>query len=64
MDPDQISYALQQVGGGYILCSLSQDGTQLTYSPAMGMTMEECLTLLEQAETLAAEAAENESMTP
>ena len=58
MDPDQISYALQQVGGGYILCSLSQDGTQLTYSPAMGMTMEECLTLLEQAETLAAEAAE------
>lgn len=58
MDPDQISYALQQVGGGYILCSLSRDGTQLTYSPAMGMTMEECLTLLEQAETLAAEAAE------
>ena len=58
MDPDQISYALQQVGGGYILCSLSQDGTQLTYSPAMGMTMDECLALLEQAEELTAETVE------
>ena len=58
MDPDQISYALQQVGGGYILCSLSQDGTQLTYSPAMGMTMDACLALLERAEALAAETAE------
>ena len=37
------------VGGGYILCSLSRDGTQLTYSPSMGMTMKECLALLEQA---------------
>ena len=58
MDPDQISYALQQVGGGYILCSLSQDGTQLTYSPAMGMTMDACLALLEQAEELTAETVE------
>ncbi len=57
MDPDQISYALQQVGSGYILCSLSKDGTQLIYSPAMGMTIEECLALLKQAEELAAEAA-------
>lgn len=58
MDPDQISYALQQVGGGYILCSLSRDGTQLTYSPAMGMTMDACLALLEQAEALTAETVE------
>ena len=58
MDPDQISYALQQVGGGYILCSLSRDGTQLTYSPAMGMTMDACLALLEQAEELTAETVE------
>lgn len=58
MDPDQISYALQQVGGGYILCALSRDGTQLTYSPAMGMSMNECLALLEQAEELTAETVE------
>ncbi len=57
LDPDQINYALQQVGGGYVICALSRDGTALTYSPAMGMTMEECLALLEQAEELAVETA-------
>ena len=56
LTPDGMNRALQQVGGGYILCSLSRDGTQLTYSPSMGMTMKECLALLEQAEELAAEA--------
>lgn len=57
LTPDGMNRALQQVGGGYLLCALSRDGTQLTYTPAMGMTMEECLSLLEQAETLAAEIA-------
>lgn len=57
LDPDQINYALQQVGGGYVICALSRDGTALTYSPAMGLTMDECLALLEQAEALAAETA-------
>lgn len=57
LTPDGMNRALQQVGGGYILCSLSRDGTQLTYSPSMGMTMKECLALLEQAKELAAEAA-------
>lgn len=56
LTPDKMNRALQQVGGGYILCSLSKDGTQLTYTPAMGMTMEKCLALLEQAEKLAADA--------
>lgn len=55
LTPDGMNRALQQVGGGYILCSLSRDGTQLTYAPAMGMTIEECLGLLRQAEELAAE---------
>ena len=55
---DAMNRALQQVGGGYILCSLSRDGTQITYTPPMGMTMEECLALLEQAEELAGEAAD------
>ena len=57
LTPDGMNRALQQVGGGYILCALSRDGTQLTYTPAMGMTMEECLSLLEQARELAAQAA-------
>ncbi len=56
-DPDQISYALRQVGGGYVLCGLNRDGTAITYSPAMGMTMADCLALLEQAEELASEIA-------
>ncbi len=66
LDPDRISYALRQVGGGYVICGLSRDGTALTYSPAMGMTMAECLALLEQAEDLASEIAGeclNDSMT-
>ena len=66
LTPDGMNRALQQVGGGYILCSLSRDGTQLTYTPAAGMTMDECLALLDQAEELAAEAVDtlvDETMT-
>ena len=55
LEPDKMNRALQQIGGGYILCSLNRDGTQLQYSPAMGMTMEDCMTALEQADTLADE---------
>ena len=53
LEPDKMNRALQQIGGGYILCSLNRDGTQLQYSPAMGMTMEDCMTALEQADALA-----------
>lgn len=53
--PDNMSRVLQQVGGGYILCALNRDGTQLTYTPAWGMTMEECLSLLREADDLAKE---------
>lgn len=49
LDVDDMSRALQQVGDGYILCSLSEDATALLYAPAMGYTMEECLDLREQA---------------
>ncbi|MBS5144124.1 MAG: transglutaminase domain-containing protein [Butyricicoccus pullicaecorum] len=66
LTPDEMNRALQQVGGGYILCSLSKDGTQLTYAPAMGMTMDKCLVLLKQAEKLAADAVDmlvDETMT-
>lgn len=51
--PDDMNQALQQAGGGYVLCALNTDGTQITYSPAMGMTMEECMSLLAEADRLA-----------
>lgn len=55
LDPDRINNALQQVGGGYILCSLNRDGTALTYMPAPGMTLQDCLSRLEEADELVAE---------
>lgn len=55
LEPDRMNRALQQVGGGYILCSLNTDATALQYSPAMGMTMEDCMTALSLADSLADE---------
>lgn len=60
LTPDEMNRALQQAGGGYILCALNRDGTGLTYTPAMGMDMEECLSLVEQADELAEEVAARE----
>ena len=51
--PEQINHALAQVGGAYVLCSLNRDGTEIVYSPAMGMEMEECLDALEEVGVLA-----------
>ena len=64
--PDDMSRVLQQAGGGYILCALNRDATEITYTPAMGLDMEECLSLLEQADRLAEQVIAqevNESMT-
>lgn len=55
LEPDTIQRALQQVGGGYMVCELNPDGTEITYAPALGHTMEECLALLEEADGLAEE---------
>ena len=57
LSPDHINLALQQVGGGYILCALNRDGTQITCTPAMGTTLEECLAMLDEADRLAGEVA-------
>lgn len=57
LPPDHINLALQQVGGGYILCALNRDGTQITCTPAMGKTLEECLAMLDEADRLAGEVA-------
>ncbi len=64
--PDDMNRILGQVGGGYILCALNRDGTKITYTPAMGMDMEECLSLLKQADQLAKQIIDrelNDSMT-
>ena len=53
LEPDSMNRALQQVGGGYINCTLSSDATALVYSPPLGMDMESGLSALSQAEELA-----------
>lgn len=57
LTPDEMNGVLRQAGGGYILCMLNRDGTEIAYTPAMGMDMEECLSLLEQADELAGQVA-------
>ncbi len=53
LEPDSMSRALQQVGGGYINCTLSNDATAVIYSPPVGMEIEDCLQALNNAEELA-----------
>lgn len=53
LEVDDISRALQQAGGGYLLCALNEDGTQLTFTPLNGMTRQEALDALEQTDALA-----------
>lgn len=58
MDPDAMSRALQQAGGGYVTCLLNADATEIRFSPANGMTMDECLSALSEAEQLAGRIVE------
>lgn len=53
LEPDMMNRALQQCGGGYILCMLNQDGTQILYSPPEGMSINQCLDDLEEVDRLA-----------
>lgn len=62
-EPDKMNRALQQVGGGYILCSLNVDGTALQYSPPAGMSLEEGMAALEAADALADQVVE-QTVTP
>lgn len=55
LDPDTMNRALQQIGGGYVNCTLNVDATEIRYSAAQDMTMEECLTALDLAQRLADE---------
>lgn len=60
LTPDEMNRVLRQAGGGYILCMLNRDGTEVAYTPAMGMDMAECLSLLAQADALAEEVVSKE----
>lgn len=53
LNADDMNNALQQAGGGYIVGFLNNDATAITFSPAMGMTGEECLAYLESCDELA-----------
>ena len=53
---DDMSRALQQSGGGYILCSLNRDGTAITFTPQNNLSQQECAAKLEQIDRLADEA--------
>lgn len=55
--PDELNAALQQVGGGYVNCTLSRDGTAVTYAPAAGLSMEQALSAQEECRELAESAA-------
>lgn len=51
--PDDLNLALQQVGGGEILCQLNRAGTEIVYQPTAGRTMAQCLEQLAHSAQLA-----------
>lgn len=53
LDPDSMNRALQQAGGGYVLCSLNREGTAIQYSAPFDFNMEDCLAALAETEQLA-----------
>lgn len=55
---DAMNRALQQVGGGWLLCQLSRDGTAITVTPQGGLSREEALNRLAQSECLARQVYE------
>ena len=55
---DDMNRALQQVGGGFLLCQLSRDGTAITVTPQNGMTHQQALARLEETEALAGQVYE------
>ncbi len=55
--------ALQQVGGSYLLCQLSRDGTAVTVTPQGGLTRQQALDRLAELDALA-EQIYGETVTP
>ena len=60
---DDMNRALQQVGGGYLLCQLSRDGTAVTVTPQGGLTHQQALERLAELHALA-EQIYGETVTP
>ena len=50
---DDMNKALQQVGGGYILCQLSRDGTEIVYTPQNNLSHSDALAKLSEIDALA-----------
>ena len=53
LDPDSMNRALQQAGGGYLLCMLNRDATAIQYQASYGTDMETGLAALAEADRLA-----------
>ena len=60
---DHMNKALQQVGGSYLLCQLSRDGTAVTVTPQGGLTRQQALERLAELDALA-EQIYGETVTP
>ena len=60
---DDMNRALQQVGGSYLLCQLSRDGTAVTVTPQGGLTHQQALERLAELDALA-EQIYGETVTP
>lgn len=58
LEPEDMDRVLWQAGGGYILCALNRDATAVTFTPPTDLTMEECLSRMEEADRLAGEIVE------
>lgn len=52
---DDMNRALQQAGGGWLLCQLSRDGTAIIVTPQGGVTHQEALAKTEESRALAAD---------
>lgn len=66
LDPTTMNRALSQVGGGYLYCALNRDGTEITYSAPMSMTMAQCQEAMTEEKRLAVELVSlltNDTMT-
>ena len=60
---DHMNKALQQVGGSYLLCRLSRDGTAVTVTPQGGLTHQQALERLADLDALAKQIY-GETVTP
>ena len=58
LEVDDMNRALQQVGGSYLLCQLSADGTAITVTPQGGLTQAQALERLAETEALAQQVLE------